>query len=75
MQTLPDGWEGHVGLRLREFRLALGMNEAQLAAKVGQDEAMIKLYETGERRVSAKELWDICTVLNLKPYQVFQDGD
>lgn len=74
MQRLPNGWEAHVGLRLREFRQAAGMNEAQLAAKVGQDETTIKQTETGERRVSASELWDICVVLNLKPHQVFEGG-
>ncbi len=72
MQTLPEGWESQVGLRLREFRQAAGMSEAQLASKLGQEEATIRLNETGERRVSAKELWDICAVLNLKPYQVFE---
>ena len=73
MQTLPNGWESQVGLRLREFRKAAGLDEAQFAKKIGQDEATVKLTETGQRSVSAKELWEICAVLNLKPYQVFED--
>jgi DNA-binding XRE family transcriptional regulator len=74
MQVLPDGWERDVGVRLRDLRRLAGMNQAQLAAKVGQDEATIKLNESGERRVSANELWDICAALNLQPYQVFEGG-
>ncbi len=62
------------GRRLKEFRDAANMTEAQLAALIGQDEETIVKIERGSRMASAVELWDISAALDVKPHMFFEDG-
>ncbi len=76
MQEPPGNeWERDIGRRLREIREVTGMTEAELAARIGQKPAVIEAIESGSRRVTASELWDLCSVLNSKPHEFFENGD
>ncbi|KAB8165785.1 helix-turn-helix domain-containing protein [Streptomyces sp. 3MP-14] len=50
-----QGW-GEVGERIAEARLAAGLSQGELAARVGLDRTAVVRVEAGERRVSALEL-------------------
>jgi transcriptional regulator with XRE-family HTH domain len=53
----------YVGRRLRSFRLAAGMGQADLAAVVGVTFQQIQKYETGGNRISASKLYEIANAL------------
>jgi transcriptional regulator with XRE-family HTH domain len=45
---------------LREARIAAGLLQAELAAKIGSDQSFVSRYERGERRLDLVELESIC---------------
>ena len=51
--------DSHVGLRLRERRVALDMSQTALAERVGVTFQQVQKYEKGANRISASKLWDI----------------
>ncbi|WP_371054527.1 MULTISPECIES: helix-turn-helix domain-containing protein [unclassified Rhodosalinus] len=63
----------HVGRRIRQRRLLIGMTQQQLAQAVGIKFQQIQKYETGANRVSASRLWDIADALDV-PVSVFFEG-
>lgn len=54
-------------LKLMEFRKAAGLNQTELAKKVGKSVRTIKMWEAGESYPNAEVLWQLCTVLNTDP--------
>lgn len=65
--------DDHVGMRLRERRRALGLSQAQLAARMGFTPPQINRYEHGTTRLSASGLWRAAQALEVAP-GFFFDG-
>ena len=63
----------HVGLRIRERRIMLGLSQQQLASMIGVTYQQAHKYERGLNRISAGRLFDIASVLNV-PISWFFEG-
>jgi transcriptional regulator with XRE-family HTH domain len=63
----------HVGKRLRERRLVLGITQGQLADLIGITYQQAHKYEHGINRISAGRLFEIARVLNC-PVSFFYEG-
>ena len=62
----------HVGNRVRQQRLIVGMSQQELGEPVGVKFQQIQKYETGMNRISASRLWDISIALNVEVGWFFQ---
>jgi transcriptional regulator with XRE-family HTH domain len=65
--------DDHVGARIRERRIMLGLTQQQLAEMIGVTYQQAHKYERGINRVSAGRLFEIARVLNA-PITYFYDG-
>jgi transcriptional regulator with XRE-family HTH domain len=65
--------DDHVGSRIRERRIMLGLTQQQLAEMIGVTYQQAHKYERGINRVSAGRLYEIARVLNA-PITYFYDG-
>jgi transcriptional regulator with XRE-family HTH domain len=65
--------DDHVGARIRERRIMLGLTQQQLAEMIGVTYQQAHKYERGINRVSAGRLYEIARVLNA-PIIYFYDG-
>jgi len=65
--------DDHVGARIRERRIMLGLTQQQLAEMIGVTYQQAHKYERGINRVSAGRLYQIAGVLNV-PIVYFYDG-
>ncbi len=63
----------HVGTRIRERRIMLGLSQQQLALMIGVTYQQAHKYERGLNRISAGRLYDIAQVLNV-PISWFFEG-
>lgn len=63
----------HVGARIRERRVLLGMSQQQLAATVGVTYQQAHKYERGLNRISAGRLYEIAAALGV-PITWFFEG-
>jgi transcriptional regulator with XRE-family HTH domain len=63
----------HVGARIRERRIMLGLTQQQLADLIGVTYQQAHKYERGINRVSAGRLYEIARVLSV-PVSYFFDG-
>ena len=63
MTKHPNATDVHVGRRIRERRLFLGMNQTTLADALDLTFQQIQKYELGMNRVSVSRLSDIAIVL------------
>lgn len=63
----------HVGARIRERRIMLGLTQQQLADLIGVTYQQAHKYERGLNRVSAARLFQIARVLSV-PVSHFFDG-
>jgi transcriptional regulator with XRE-family HTH domain len=63
----------HVGARVRERRIMLGLTQQQLADLIGVTYQQAHKYERGINRVSAGRLYEIAQVLSV-PVSYFFDG-
>src|SRR5690242_681355 len=57
--------DDHVGARIRERRIMLGLSQQQLAQMIGVTYQQAHKYERGLNRISAGRLYEIATVLNV----------
>src|ERR1700694_1042695 len=64
--------DAFIGARTRERRLALEMSQDQLGKALGVSFQQIQKYESGQNRVSAGRLFDICKALNLSLSSMFE---
>ena len=69
----PHPIDVHVGARIRHRRAILGLNQTELAHKVGVTFQSIQKYERGTNRVSASRLQEIAEVLSV-PVSHFFEG-
>lgn len=51
---------------LRQTRLAAGLHQKDVAARLRRPQSFVSKYETGERRLDLIELLEICQVLGVK---------
>ncbi len=65
--------DDHVGARIRERRIMLGLTQQQLAEMIGVTYQQAHKYERGINRVSAGRLYEIARVLNA-PVVYFYEG-
>lgn len=63
----------HVGMRIRERRLMLGLSQQQLARMIGVTYQQAHKYERGLNRISAGRLFEIAQVLEV-PISWFFEG-
>ena len=63
----------HVGARIRERRVMLGLSQQQLAVLIGVTYQQAHKYERGLNRISAGRLYDIAGVLSV-PISWFFEG-
>ena len=63
----------HVGARIRERRIMLGLSQQQLAQMVGVTYQQAHKYERGLNRISAGRLYEIALVLSV-PVSWFFEG-
>ena len=66
--------DSYIGARMRERRHALNISQDQLGKQLGVSFQQIQKYESGQNRVSAARLFDICKALNVSLSSMF-DGD
>lgn len=69
----PDPVDLHVGARLRERRVSLGLSQEGLARRLGLTFQQVQKYEKGANRVSASTLWHAAEALDC-PVALFFDG-
>ena len=62
----------HIGARLRERRVALGLTQQQLAELVGITYQQAHKYETGANRIAAGRLHALARVLGVEPGYFFE---
>jgi transcriptional regulator with XRE-family HTH domain len=63
----------HVGMRIRERRIMLGLSQQQMADMIGVTYQQAHKYERGINRISAGRLFEISRVLNV-PISFFYEG-
>ncbi|KAK0339756.1 hypothetical protein LTR94_033288, partial [Friedmanniomyces endolithicus] len=65
----PHAVDLHVGRRVQERRLELGLTQSALARAVGVSFQQVQKYEKGSNRVSASKLFEIGKVMGVDtPY-------
>jgi transcriptional regulator with XRE-family HTH domain len=62
----------HIGAKLRERRLILGLSQEAFAAKLGITFQQVQKYEKGRNRVSSSMLWLVSDVLDVTPGYFFE---
>lgn len=65
--------DSHVGNRLRQRRVLLGLSQQQLARRLSLTFQQLQKYENGANRVSASRLYQLARVLDV-PIMWFYDG-
>jgi transcriptional regulator with XRE-family HTH domain len=63
----------HIGRKVREKRISLGMSQSALAEKLGITFQQVQKYESGANRVGGSRLWDISNSLGV-PVSYFFEG-
>ena len=63
----------HIGRRVRERRVAMGLSQSELAEGLGISFQQVQKYESGANRISGSRIWDIATLLRV-PVGFFFDG-
>lgn len=63
----------HVGARIRERRIMMGLSQQQMADMIGVTYQQAHKYERGINRISAGRLYEITQVLSV-PVSYFFDG-
>ena len=69
----PNSVDVHVGKRIRERRLRLGISQEKLAASLGLSFQQVQKYEKGVNRIGASRLQMIAAILKM-PVNIFFDG-
>jgi transcriptional regulator with XRE-family HTH domain len=65
--------DGHVGVRIRERRIMLGLTQYQFAERIGVTYQQAHKYEKGINRISAGRLFEIARTLDV-PLSYFYEG-
>lgn len=68
----PTEIDVHVETRLRGLRAENLMTQAELADACGITFQQIQKYESGQNRISASRMWQMCQVLGAAPDDFFK---
>ena len=60
----PNDVDAHVGARLRQRRMLLGISQEQLAEMLGLTFQQVQKYERGTNRISASRLFQLARALD-----------
>ena len=71
MPEQPHPVDLHVGARVRQRRMLVGLSQEQLGRKLGLTFQQVQKYEKGANRISASRLAEIAKVLSIKPDYFF----
>ncbi len=69
----PNLVDAHVGSRLRQRRMLLGISQEQLAEMLGLTFQQVQKYERGTNRVSASRLFQLARTLDTPITWFFED--
>jgi len=69
----PDHVDVHVGKRIRERRVTLGLSQTTLGDYLGLTFQQIRKYEKGANRISASKLWAVSNLFEVS-IEWFFDG-
>lgn len=56
-----------IGARIREVRKQVGMQQEELAQRIGLTRASISNYERGAQNLTVESLYAICAALQVEP--------
>ena len=71
----PNDVDAHVGARLRQRRMLLGISQEQLAEMLGLTFQQVQKYERGTNRVSASRLFQLARALDTPITWFFDEMD
>ncbi len=69
----PHPVDIHVGARARLRRTLLGMTQTDLGDALDLAFQQVQKYESGNNRISASRLYDLCRVLDVSIVYLFED--
>ena len=64
---------GTVPTRLREIREAAGINQPQLAERLGVSQQTLSTYERGTRELPMDVLGTLCRIFRISPAEIWID--
>lgn len=62
-----------IGANVRRLRLAAGMSQEELAARVGVEQFYISGLEAGRRNPTVKTIWSVAQALDVKVGVLFEE--
>lgn len=65
----------HVGQRLHDRRVLMGLSQEQLGKRIGVTFQQIQKYERGANRVSASRLWEVSRIMGVPVSWFFDEFD
>lgn len=71
--TTNNPVDQHVGRKVRERRLLLGLSQSAVAQQIGVTGQQYQKYEKGENRISASRLFDVANCLKVPVSHFFDD--
>jgi transcriptional regulator with XRE-family HTH domain len=71
----PNPIDRHVGGRVRQRRMLLGMSQEKLGEAIGLTFQQVQKYERGANRIGASRLYDLSQVLDVPVSFFFDDMD
>ncbi len=69
----PSPVDVHVGARMRQRRVLLGMTQTKLGEGFGMSFQQVQKYERGTNRISASRLYDLSRVLDVSIEYFFDE--
>ena len=69
---MSHDFRAQLGHRLRELRKLKGLNQADLAARMGVSRAALSLIEKGSTFISGRTLDSLCRSLDMPPHRLFE---
>ncbi len=69
----PDPLLAHIGSRLRDRRVLLGITAAQLGTTIGESEGQIERFESGANRITPVVLYEISQFLHVSVAYFYQN--
>lgn len=71
----PHPVDSHVGRRIRQRRMLMGMSQEKLGEAIGLTFQQVQKYERAANRISASKLYDISRALDVPVSFFFEDVD
>jgi transcriptional regulator with XRE-family HTH domain len=55
---------------LKGARMAAGLNQEDVAARLNRPQSFVSKYESGERRLDVIEYLEVCSALGISPHDI-----